>query len=80
LIWMVLPVAARLFGTPADYLHKDFLDITYMPPNTLSFGHSIQDPGARALLLISLEPSRTDTRPTSFFRVFSLKLKKKNKK
>lgn len=43
------PVAARLFS-PADYLHKDFLDITYMPPNTpIHLVIPIQDPGARAV-------------------------------
>ena len=44
-----LPVAARLFS-PSDYLHKDFLDITYMPPNTpIHLVIPIQDPGARAV-------------------------------
>ena len=44
-----LPVAARLFA-PNDYLHKDFLDITYMPPNTpIHLVIPIQDPGARAV-------------------------------
>ena len=43
------PVAARLFA-PNDYLHKDFLDITYMPPNTpIHVVIPIQDPGARAV-------------------------------
>jgi len=43
------PVAARLFS-PTDYLHKDFLDITYMPPNTpIHLVIPIQDPGARAV-------------------------------
>lgn len=43
------PVAARLFS-PQDYLHKDFLDITYMPPNTpIHVVIPIQDPGARAV-------------------------------
>ena len=43
------PVAARLFS-PSDYLHKDFLDITYMPPNTpIHVVIPIQDPGARAV-------------------------------
>ena len=43
------PVAARLFS-PSDYLHKDFLDITYMPPNTpIHLVIPIQDPGARAV-------------------------------
>ncbi|MGO2355390.1 MAG: zinc-ribbon and DUF3426 domain-containing protein [Marinomonas foliarum] len=43
------PVAARLFA-PSDYLHKDFLDITYMPPNTpIHLVIPIQDPGARAV-------------------------------
>jgi predicted Zn finger-like uncharacterized protein len=43
------PVAARLFS-PNDYLHKDFLDITYMPPNTpIHLVIPIQDPGARAV-------------------------------
>ena len=44
-----LPVAARLFA-PNDYLHKDFLDITYMPPSTpIHLVIPIQDPGARAV-------------------------------
>ncbi|MBR7889000.1 zinc-ribbon domain-containing protein [Marinomonas sp. A79] len=44
-----LPVAARLFA-PNDYLHKDFLDITYMPPNTpIHLVIPIQDPAARAV-------------------------------
>ncbi|GGN27177.1 hypothetical protein GCM10011350_18250 [Marinomonas arctica] len=43
------PVAARLFS-PTDYLQKDFLDITYMPPNTpIHLVIPIQDPGARAV-------------------------------
>ncbi|RDL43939.1 DUF3426 domain-containing protein [Marinomonas piezotolerans] len=43
------PVAARLFA-PRNYLHKDFLDITYMPPNTpIHIVIPIQDPGARAV-------------------------------
>ena len=43
------PVAARLFS-PNAYLHKDFLDITYMPPNTpIHVVIPIQDPGARAV-------------------------------
>ena len=43
------PVAARLFS-PSDYLHKDFLDITYMPPSTpIHLVIPIQDPGARAV-------------------------------
>ena len=43
------PVAARLFA-PNNYLHKDFLDITYMPPNTpIHVVIAIQDPGARAV-------------------------------
>jgi len=43
------PVAARLFS-PSAYLHKDFLDITYMPPNTpIHVVIPIQDPGARAV-------------------------------
>lgn len=43
------PVAARLFA-PKDYLHRDFLDITYMPPNTpIHIVIPIQDPGARAV-------------------------------
>ncbi|MEP0071970.1 MAG: DUF3426 domain-containing protein [Marinomonas sp.] len=43
------PVAARLFS-PNDYLHKDFLDITYMPPSTpIHVVIPIQDPGARAV-------------------------------
>ncbi|MGR0277577.1 DUF3426 domain-containing protein [Marinomonas dokdonensis] len=43
------PVAARLFA-PNDYLHKDFLDITYMPPSTpIHVVIPIQDPGARAV-------------------------------
>ncbi|MCB5161328.1 zinc-ribbon and DUF3426 domain-containing protein [Marinomonas algarum] len=44
-----LPVAARLFS-PNNYLHKDFLDITYMPPNTpIHLVIPIQDPAARAV-------------------------------
>lgn len=43
------PVAARLFS-PKDYLHKDFLDITFMPPSTpIHIVLPIQDPGARAV-------------------------------
>ena len=43
------PVAARLFA-PQSYLHKDFLDITYMPPSTpIHVVIPIQDPGARAV-------------------------------
>ncbi|BFM49029.1 DUF3426 domain-containing protein [Marinomonas sp. THO17] len=43
------PVAARLFA-PSAYLHKDFLDITFMPPNTpIHLVIPIQDPGARAV-------------------------------
>ncbi|MCO4786176.1 zinc-ribbon and DUF3426 domain-containing protein [Marinomonas atlantica] len=43
------PVAARLFS-PKDYLHKDFLDITFMPPSTpVHIVIPIQDPGARAV-------------------------------
>ncbi|GAB3484717.1 hypothetical protein GCM10027340_20640 [Marinomonas epiphytica] len=43
------PVAARLFA-PNNYLHKDFLDITYMPPNTpIHVVISIKDPGANAV-------------------------------
>ncbi|WP_133011591.1 DUF3426 domain-containing protein [Marinomonas flavescens] len=43
------PVAARLFS-PRDYLDKDFLDITYMPPNTpIHLVIPIRDPGARAV-------------------------------
>ncbi|TDO98731.1 DUF3426 domain-containing protein [Marinomonas balearica] len=43
------PVAARLFS-PENYLHKDFLDITYMPPNTpIHLVIPIVDPGARAV-------------------------------
>ncbi|ETX11118.1 hypothetical protein MUS1_12140 [Marinomonas ushuaiensis DSM 15871] len=43
------PVAARLFS-PTDYLHKDFLDITYMPSNTpIHLVIPIQDPGTRAV-------------------------------
>ncbi|AEF54126.1 zinc-ribbon and DUF3426 domain-containing protein [Marinomonas posidonica] len=43
------PVAARLFS-PSAYLHKDFLDITFMPPNTpIHLVIPIQDPGARAV-------------------------------
>lgn len=43
------PVAARLFA-PQDYLHKDFLDITFMPPSTpIHIVIPIQDPGARAV-------------------------------
>lgn len=43
------PVAARLFD-PKSYLDKDFLDITYMPPNTpIHLVIPIHDPGARAV-------------------------------
>ncbi|MBJ7553691.1 DUF3426 domain-containing protein [Marinomonas spartinae] len=43
------PVAARLFA-PHNYLDKDFLDITYMPPNTpIHIVIPIQDPGDRAV-------------------------------
>lgn len=43
------PVAARLFA-PKNYLDKDFLDITYMPPNTpIHIVIPIRDPGARAV-------------------------------
>jgi predicted Zn finger-like uncharacterized protein len=43
------PVAARLFA-PKNYLDKDFLDITYMPPNTpIHLVIPIRDPGARAV-------------------------------
>ncbi len=43
------PVAARLFA-PQNYLHRDFLDITYMPPSTpIHIVIPIQDPGARAV-------------------------------
>lgn len=54
------PVAARLFS-PTDYLHKDFLDITYMPPNTpIHVVIPIQDPGARAVThLLKAFPSDT---------------------
>ena len=56
-----LPVAARLFA-PSDYLHKDFLDITYMPPNTpIHLVIPIQDPGARAVTH-QLRAFPTDTR------------------
>lgn len=56
-----LPVAARLFA-PSDYLHKDFLDITYMPPNTpIHLVIPIQDPGARAVTH-QLRSFPTDTR------------------
>ncbi|WP_421850698.1 DUF3426 domain-containing protein [Marinomonas sp.] len=56
-----LPVAARLFS-PSDYLHKDFLDITYMPPNTpIHLVIPIQDPGARAVTH-QLRAFPTDTR------------------
>ncbi|MBM6549657.1 zinc-ribbon and DUF3426 domain-containing protein [Marinomonas ostreistagni] len=44
-----MPVAARLFA-PQSYLHRDFLDITYMPPSTpIHVVIPIQDPGARAV-------------------------------
>lgn len=44
-----MPVAARLFA-PQNYLHRDFLDITYMPPSTpIHVVIPIQDPGARAV-------------------------------
>lgn len=43
------PVAARLFA-PKNYLDKDFLDITYMPPKTpIHIVIPIQDPGDRAV-------------------------------
>lgn len=43
------PVAARLFS-PSDYLHRDFLDITFMPPETpIHLVIPIQDPSARAV-------------------------------
>lgn len=43
------PVAARLFA-PQNYLHRDFLDITTMPPSTpIHVVIPIQDPGARAV-------------------------------
>ncbi|ADZ92309.1 DUF3426 domain-containing protein [Marinomonas mediterranea] len=43
------PVAARLFA-PESYLHRDFLDITYMPPNTpIHLVIPIVDPGASAV-------------------------------
>lgn len=43
------PVAARLFS-PSSYLHKDFLDITYMPPATpIHLVIPILDPGAAAV-------------------------------
>lgn len=43
------PVAARLFA-PQNYLHRDFLDITYMPASTpIHVVIPIQDPGARAV-------------------------------
>lgn len=55
------PVAARLFA-PSDYLHKDFLDITYMPPETpIHLVIPIQDPGARAVTH-QLKAFPTDTR------------------
>ncbi|MEO9273871.1 DUF3426 domain-containing protein [Marinomonas sp. 5E14-1] len=54
------PVAARLFS-PSDYLHKDFLDITYMPPSTpIHVVIPIQDPGARAVThQLKTFPSKT---------------------
>ncbi|MEO9655440.1 zinc-ribbon and DUF3426 domain-containing protein [Marinomonas sp.] len=54
------PVAARLFA-PNDYLHKDFLDITYMPPKTpIHVVIPIQDPGARAVThQLKALPART---------------------
>ncbi len=43
------PVAARLFS-PNSFLHKDFLDITYMPPNTpIHIVLPIYDPGTQAV-------------------------------
>lgn len=43
------PVAARLFSQH-NYLDKDFLDITYMPPNTpIHLVIPISDPGAAAV-------------------------------
>ncbi|MFT2109672.1 DUF3426 domain-containing protein [Marinomonas sp. 2405UD68-3] len=44
-----VPVAARLFS-PNSFLHKDFLDITYMPPNTpIHIVLPIYDPGTQAV-------------------------------
>jgi hypothetical protein len=56
------PVAARLFA-PQDYLHKDFLDITFMPPSTpIHIVIPIQDPGARAVThQIKVFPSETQS-------------------
>lgn len=43
------PIAARLFSQN-NFLDKDFLDITYMPPNTpIHLVISIADPGAAAV-------------------------------
>ena len=56
------PVAARLFA-PKNFLHKDFLDITYMPPNTpIHLVIPIQDPGAQAVThQLKVYPSGTQS-------------------
>jgi hypothetical protein len=55
------PVAARLFSQQ-DFLDKDFLDITYMPPKTpIHLVISIADPGASAVTH-KLKVYRAETR------------------
>ena len=55
------PVAARLFSQQ-DFLDKDFLDITYMPPKTpIHLVIPIADPGASAVTH-KLEVYRAETR------------------
>ncbi|TBR40931.1 DUF3426 domain-containing protein [Marinomonas agarivorans] len=55
------PIAARLFSQK-DFLDKDFLDITYMPPNTpIHLVISIADPGATAVSH-QLTPHKANTR------------------
>lgn len=56
------PVAARLFS-PNNFLHKDFLDITYMPPNTpIHIVIPIYDPGAQAVThRLKVYPSSTES-------------------
>ncbi|WP_191602912.1 zinc-ribbon and DUF3426 domain-containing protein [Marinomonas algicola] len=56
------PVAARLFS-PNNFLHKDFLDITYMPPNTpIHIVIPIYDPGAQAVThRLEIYPSNTES-------------------
>lgn len=55
------PIAARLFSQQ-NFLDKDFLDITYMPPNTpIHLVISIADPGAAAVSH-QLTPHKANTR------------------